>query len=60
MLKNFLKLPPLLAVTILVIIACISAPEGAETPAENLAKNTYYIDSQNGNDNYDGLSENTA
>jgi len=66
MLNSLMKLLPLLAVTMLILSACVSAPEAAEAPAEegipaeNLAKHTYYIDSQNGDDNNDGLSENTA
>jgi len=66
MLKNLQKLPSLLTFIMLVLFACASTPETGEvpaeegTPVENRAKNTYYIDSQNGDDNNDGLSENTA
>jgi hypothetical protein len=63
MVKILLKFPLLLVVTILILTACnrtLEAPEAAETPAENWDISKYYIDSQNGDDNNDGLSENTA
>jgi len=55
------KLSPLLTITILGFAACTCAPEAVKNPAEEEAptENSYYIDSQNGDDNNRGMSENS-
>jgi hypothetical protein len=60
-----LKSMPLFTVILFVLTACNSAPKATENlkeeaRADNLRHNTYFIDSQNGDDQNDGLSENTA
>jgi hypothetical protein len=64
MLKSFLKLSPLLTVAIIIFAACTNVPDAIEVLGEEKASeddwatNTYYIDSQDGDDNNSGIREN--
>ena len=49
----------LLVVVLLVLVACTGTPEVTETPTVTAVTKTYYIDSQDGDDGNDGLSEDT-
>ena len=55
MLKGFRYPLLLLMATIIVFTACTSLPGSSE----DLGANSYYVDSQNGDDNNSGTSENT-
>jgi hypothetical protein len=65
MLISFLKSSPLLAFSIIVLAACARVPDTAEgsvleePSVENGTAISYYIDSQNGDDDNSGTSENS-